>query len=102
MDLSDDAIAILSCDISVRPRDAAGIAELLPYVRDLRTDAESVNLSFDLSGQKIAESFVTAEQLCCTGLTWTLEQEEHSLLLRIKGTPAQVLLIEKWFHRSEH
>jgi hypothetical protein len=97
MELSDEDRGTLSCDISVRPRDAAGIAELLPYVRDLQTDTESVNVCFDLSGQKNVESFVAAERLCCTELIWTLEQQEHILHLQIEGTPAQLQVIEGWF-----
>jgi hypothetical protein len=97
MELNDETIRALSCEISARPSGAPGIAELLPYVRTIEAEPGSVNLSFDVSGKSIVESFVTAEQLCCSGLNWSLEEDEHVVRLRIAGTQGQVVVIERMF-----
>jgi hypothetical protein len=97
MELNDETIRALSCEISARPSGAPGISELLPYVRTIRAEPGSVNLSFDVSGKSTVESFVAAEQLCCSGLLWSLDEDEHGVRLRIAGTPEQVVVIERLF-----
>ncbi len=42
MDLDDKSLKTLACDISVRPSDAAGIADVLPYVRGKKVDGHTV------------------------------------------------------------
>jgi hypothetical protein len=101
MELDDAALHVLSCDISIRPRNAAGIAEVLPYVRNLRVDGNKVIVHFDEAGKMLVESFVKAERLCCTDLTWELANPETRLELTIQGTSEQVSIIENWFEDSQ-
>jgi len=97
MDLDDHSLQALSCDISIRPRDAAGIAELLPFVRTANNDGDKVIVYFDEAGKAVVESFVSAERLCCTGLTWELESTDNQLKLTVTGTKERVSIIKEWF-----
>ena len=97
MELDDQALHVLSCDISIRPHNAAGIAEVLPYVRDLRAEGKMVIVHFDEAGKVLVESFVKAERLCCSNLTWELMSAENTLELTIQGNHNQVSIIKQWF-----
>lgn len=97
MEINEETARILSCDISVRPRNSAGISELLPYVRAIHRDGQSLTVTFDASGGDAVNSFVDAERQCCTGLTWNLNSDDACLDLRINGTEDQLAVIENWF-----
>ncbi len=66
MDLDDKSLKTLACDISVRPSNAAGIADALPYVRSKKVNGNIVIVEFDEAGKAVVESFIDAERLCCT------------------------------------
>lgn len=100
MELDDESLHTLSCDISIRPRNAAGIVELLPFVRTARSDADKVIVHFDQAGEGSVNSFVNAERLCCAGLTWELTTVENGLQLTVAGTTEQVSIIKQWFNRA--
>ena len=87
MELDEKSLRILSCDISVRPGVAAGIAEVLPYVLSVKTDDNSVLVEFDEAGVAAVQSFVAAERLCCNSLTWELAHLQDGLQLRVMGVP---------------
>lgn len=97
MKLDDRSFHVLSCDISSRPRNAAGIEELLPFVRAVTHDTNRVIVDFVPDGQAASDSFLAAERLCCTGLTWELAQSQNQLQQVVAGTPEQLLLIKQWF-----
>jgi hypothetical protein len=97
MELDDKSLHVLSCDIAIRPSAAAGIAELVPFVRIAKNDGAKVIVHFDIAGKDVVESFVRAERLCCTGLTWELVASETLLQLTVTGTTEQVSIVNKWF-----
>jgi hypothetical protein len=97
LELDEQSLHVLSCDIEVRPRDAAGIEELLPYLRKIETVNGDVLVYFEMAGAAALESFVDAERLCCTGLTWKLGSTDDLLQLIVGGTPDQTALIKQWF-----
>lgn len=100
MELDDETLHALACDISIRPRNAAGIAELLPLLRSARTDNNKVIVLFDEAGKAALESFVSAERLCCTGLTWDLATIGSCVQLTVVGNIEQISIIKKWFEPS--
>jgi hypothetical protein len=97
MELDKQSAEILSCDITLRPPIAAGIAEVLPYVFNVRAHQGFVIVDFKLAGEIAVGSFIAAEQLCCDKLIWTLEQHNDFLRLRITGTEAQIAIVSGWF-----
>lgn len=97
MDLDDNSLKILSCDMSVGPSNAAGIEDLVPFVRGKTVVGDAVAIEFDESGKTVVESFIAAEQMCCTGLTWELSKAGTNLKLTIAGTAEQIAVIEEWF-----
>ncbi len=101
MDLDDNSLKILACDISIRPGNAAGIADVLPYVRSKKVECNTVVIDFEEAGKSVVESFLEAERLCCTGLTWELSNANSRLRLRIAGTIEQITVIEQWFKSQE-
>lgn len=100
MELDDKSLHILSCDISIRQRNAAGIEDLLPFVCTAKTVGDSVTVLFDETGRVAVQSFVDAERLCCTGLSWELLPIGNQLQLTVKGTTEQVSIISGWFEQG--
>lgn len=100
MELDDKSLQVLACDISSRPKNAAGIGELLPFVRAVTTDGDRVIVDFAQASLAALDSFVSAERACCTGLSWELAQAESHLRLIVTGTAEQVSLIKEWFERA--
>lgn len=97
MEIDKETASILSCDISIRPPDAAGISELMPYVRKVQRELDNVTISFDASAGEALSSFVDAERLCCASLTWLLKEEYELVNLQIVGSEEQLLTVERWF-----
>ncbi len=97
MQIDKETARILSCDISIRPIDAAGISELLPHVRQVQRGLDSITISLDVAGSELLNSFVEAERLCCSGLTWSLQEDDELIHLRIAGTSDQLDTIVSWF-----
>jgi hypothetical protein len=97
MQLNEKTLETLSCDIAVRPSNAAGISEIMPFLLRVQTAEDAVIIDFDVAGKEAVASFVAAEQKCCTTLLWTLSNHDHILQLRIGGTQEQLSIIELWF-----
>lgn len=97
MDLDEKTLSVLACNISVRPRNAAGIAELIPFVDSVQNLGNRLAIDFETAGLSAVESFVNAERLCCTGLTWDLVPGINGVQLTITGTIEQVSMIKTWF-----
>lgn len=97
MDLDEKTLNVLACNISVRPLDAAGIAELIPYVRSVQNLGNRLAIDFETAGLSAVDSFVSAERLCCTGITWELVPGGNGVQLTITGTMEQVSMIKTWF-----
>jgi hypothetical protein len=97
MELDKESIDILSCDISTRPKEAAGVADLMPYLLSLKRDGNIVLVDFDCAAKELVHSFVRAEKLCCTGLEWRILDCEFNLRLTVEGTSAQANVVERWF-----
>lgn len=97
MELEDNEIEILACDIAIRPRDAAGYADLLPYVREMKLDGGRLTVAIEASGKQAVESFVNAERQCCTGLTWQIEDARALIHLIVGGKANQLQVVKSWF-----
>jgi hypothetical protein len=97
MDLDEKSLEVLSCNLVIRPRNAAGIQEILPFVSKVELDENKVIVDFDAAGKASIESFVSAERLCCTGITWDLRCIGNELRLHVSGTSQQVTIIKQWF-----
>jgi hypothetical protein len=97
LELNEESLHVLSCDIELRPRNAAGIEHLLPYLCKIESVGDAVHVYFDLAGAEAVRSFVDAERLCCTSLSWTLAHTNEQLHLTVGGTPEQTALIRQWF-----
>ncbi len=92
---ADDLLDILACDIEARPGDAPGI-EIGQYARAIkRTDGEVV-IDFDPAAVASVEASAAAERVCCSSITWRVEQAP-SLRLRIGASSEQLDVIEKMF-----
>jgi hypothetical protein len=97
MQLDDETIKTLSCDIAVRPRDAAGVQEVMAFLLSVQNLGSSLRLSFDKRGAQTVESFVAAEKLCCTGLKWELTPHSDQIELNISASPDQLTAVQRWF-----
>jgi hypothetical protein len=97
LELDEKSLHTLSCDIAVRPRDAAGISHLAPFICKVEANDSEVIVESKKTGKESVESFVAAERLCCTGLTWTVEDGEDVLRLIISGTAEQMSVVKEWF-----
>jgi hypothetical protein len=101
MNLNEETLRALSCDITIRPRSAPGIDALMPFVRKLRTQDDAVIVSFDQASKTTLQGFVEAERLCCTSLSWKIVEVTDAPELQIQGTPEQVSVIRQWFKPSD-
>ena len=101
MNLNEEALRALSCDITIRPRSAPGVDALMPFVRELRTQDAALVVSFDQAGKTTVQTFVEAERLCCTSLSWKIAEVNDAVELQIQGTSEQVSVIRQWFNPSD-
>jgi|ERR1700733_5849226 len=99
MELDEQSLRVLSCDIEVRPRNAAGIEHLLPYLVKMEEHGDTLLVDFDTGGADLVESFVAAERLCCTELTWAITRTPDLLQIAIGGKPEQTALLKQWFEQ---
>jgi hypothetical protein len=97
MALTEKQIEILACDIAIRPRDAAGIAQLLPHIQGVRLENEQLMVSMSVNAKALVESFVNAERQCCTALSWQAINGATKVQLLIGGTPSQLKVVRSWF-----
>jgi hypothetical protein len=100
MELDQHTIQTLSCDISVRPKDAAGIAEMCPFVKSTELINDQLAIIFDVAVNKAIESFVAAEKTCCTSLEWNITTVAGQIKLTIGGTPEQLTVVQSWFQSA--
>jgi len=99
MDLDDKALKILVCDLGVRPANAAGITEVIPFVRSKKVQGNTVIIDFDEAGKGVVQSFIDAERLCCSELTWSVTAVKGRIRLRIAGTSEQAVVVSRWFEK---
>jgi hypothetical protein len=100
MNLSEETLRALSCDITIRPGSAPGVDALMPFVRELKTQDGVFVVNFDKASKTSVQAFVEAERLCCTSLSWKIKEEDDTVELQIQGTPEQVSIIRQWFDPS--
>jgi len=100
MELDDKSLQILACDISVRPENAAGVADVLPFILTTTINDPHLVISFERDCKHVIESFVAAERLCCTGLNWDLIESEDALKLVVTGTSEQLAVCQQWFKQE--
>ena len=89
-----ELLDVLACDFAARPGGAATIDEVAPHVRAVRRDPSTLIVEFDDSARDAVRDFVAAEQRCCAGLGWHLQQEPL-LELRIEAAPAQLDILQQ-------
>ncbi len=99
MDLDKNTLTVLACDISVRPAANAGIDDLLNHVLSVRMTSNKLTVEFDIAGTAALLSFVEAERMCCTTLTWNIVESAASVQLNVEGTPDQLGVINLWFQK---
>jgi hypothetical protein len=98
MELTDEPLRALSCDIQLRPVDAAGIEQLLPFVQKRRIDGNAVTVFFSTKAKDILRSFVEAERLCCTSLIWEIIEDGNEIVLKVNGgNQGQASVVFAWF-----
>jgi hypothetical protein len=91
---TDELLDVLACDFASRPRGAATIDDVAPHVRAVRRDPLTLVIEFEDSARDAVRDFVAAEQRCCAGLGWHLQQEP-ALELRIDASPAQLDILQQ-------
>lgn len=99
MDLDDKALKVLACDIGVRPANAADITAVLPYIRSKKVQNHTVIIDFEEAGKSVVQSFIDAERMCCSELTWSVTTIKGRLRLRIAGTSEQAAVVSRWFDK---
>ncbi len=88
-----EALAVLSCEIDQRPKDAPSFFDLEHAVRDVRRVDGAIVVDFDPAEAERVAALVAAERLCCTDIGWDLEHTP-ALRLRISAAPAQLDVFE--------
>lgn len=89
----DEALELLTCDITARPADAPSLDEIAPSITAHARRSETVlELTFASAARDQVAAAVAAERLCCAEIDWTLELDPAPRL-RISGTPAQISLL---------
>jgi hypothetical protein len=91
---TDDQLAVLACDITLRPKDAPGIADIAAAVRSLDREPGALVLEFDPAARAVVAQLVEAERRCCAGIGWDLHLEPAPRL-RITATAEQLDIIEQ-------
>jgi hypothetical protein len=85
----DEALAILACDIGVRPAGAPTPDDLAPAVRGMRREAGTLAIEFEPTVADLVAAFAAAEQVCCSGIEWTVEHGT-TVILRVRAAPGQL------------
>ena len=91
-----ELLDVLECELEARPRGAPGVAELLSAVQGVQREPEALVIAFAPAALADVAAFVEAEQRCCAGIGWQLEQEPTPRL-RISARPAQLDAIATLF-----
>ena len=84
----------LACEIAARPAGAPTFSDLLPFRREVKAENGEVVIAFGPQQATSVEAFAAAERLCCPDLDWIVETSDP-VRLRIRGTEAQVALLEQ-------
>ena len=95
----NEIIEILDCDLGARPQAAPGIDALLPHVLRASRVPGALLVEFNLQAERMLESFVEAERLCCAGIGWKVERDP-TLRLRITAVDTQIDAIESLWKAS--
>jgi len=95
---TDEALAILACDIELRPAGAPSLEDLLGYVRNVRREESQLVVEYDSAARASLDAAVAAERLCCTEIGWDLEYEP-GLRLHITASAPQLDLFEQYLSR---
>jgi hypothetical protein len=97
MELEKRTLEILSCDIAVRPRTAAGIDDVCRHLVSVHSEAGKLIAHFRVSGKSDVQSFANAEQLCCTSLSWNVSKPDDDVILTVQGSEKQLAEVLAWF-----
>jgi hypothetical protein len=97
MELDERTLEILSCDIAISPRNAAGIDDVCRHLVSVHSEVGKLVAHFRLSGKSEVQSFANAEQLCCTSLSWVVSAADNHIILTIQGSEKQLAEVRAWF-----
>jgi hypothetical protein len=97
LDESDDALAVLACEIDKRPAGAPAFTDLLPFVRRRTRETGWLIIGFDPEAAATVSAFVDAERRCCAGIGWEVGQADL-ITVRITAAPSQLDVLEQMWH----
>jgi len=97
MELEEQTLEILSCDLAARPKNAAGIEDVQKHLISVKRESDSLVAVFRNSGKSDVRSFADAERSCCTTLSWEVIELEDQISLTIRGLPNQIDEVFTWF-----
>ncbi len=97
MELDKRTLEILSCDIAIRPRNAAGIDDVCRHLLSVHSEAGKLIARFHPLGKTDVQSFADAEQLCCTSLSWDVSETDEHVTLTVYGSEKQLAEVRAWF-----
>lgn len=93
---SETVLTVLSCDRSAGPAGAPGPDTLSAWLRSMHRRADRLLLTFDPAGAEVVAACVEAEQRCCTGIGWRLEQSDVVTLTITAGAEKLGVLAGPW------
>lgn len=96
IDDTQQAIDVLACDITQRPREAPSIFDIAPSIRRMDRRADAVVVEFEPAAGDAVAAFVAAERRCCAGIGWELEREP-ALRLRVTASAGQLEVLVHLF-----
>ena len=70
MEIKDEVLAMLSCEIELRPAGAPSIDEVAAAIKSVRMAGGAVVVAFDPERLCLIEAFAAAERLCCHDIGW--------------------------------
>lgn len=89
----EDLLDVMSCDIGLRPAGAPGPDDLAPFFRSASTTEGRFVAQFDRNAAETLRSFAAAESLCCSGITWRVDERDDAAVLTVDATPDQTGLV---------
>src|SRR5689334_3916770 len=90
-----ELLEVLGCDIGARPAGAASVEDIEAFRMSVTGGDGEISVAFLPAALPLLREFVAAEQLCCAGLGWQLD--EHDTVLTISASPAQLDELELLF-----
>jgi len=99
-DFDEEVLAVLSCEIGSRPREAPTLVELLPVLGEIRREDGSLVIEFDAAEHSLIEAFVAAERQCCPAIGWDVQSTPEPVL-RVSATPAQMDVLTAMFSKDQ-